>query len=236
MSENDTLGFGGFAPPPGPPKPPKRHTVRNILIIAAGGLLGIIGAAVVITALAGSSHHARAAKAAPPSVTASATPPEPSPAQPPATTPDTSQDLTGPLGTTFTDTVTDNSTGAESKYDVIAVRVLDPAAGSDEFETADPGKRLIGVKFRITGDSGYSHENANNDAVILGDDGQVYDADFSSLAAGTNFSSGDFGVTAGQTQVGWVTFQLPRGVRVSSVQWQPDPFGEQPPATWTVSS
>ncbi len=151
------------------------------------------------------------------------------PTDTPASTPD---DLSGPLGSTFTVSTQDNS-GNDVSYDVTAVKVLDPARGADEYTTPDTGKRFAGVEFTITGDSGYSSDDANINAVIQGDDGQSYTADFSSISAGTNFNGGDFGVAAGRTQTGWVTFQLPRGVSVASVQWQPDVFGGQQPATWT---
>jgi hypothetical protein len=147
----------------------------------------------------------------------------------------TAQDLTGPVGTTFTVTGSDSS-GYDTSYDVTATRVLDHARGSDEFETPNSGNRFVGVKFTITGGTGYSKDDANNDAVVEGDDGQVYTADFSSLAVGTNFNSGEFNVTSGHTQTGWVTFQVPHGVKVASVQWQPNSgLSDQQPATWTVS-
>lgn len=155
---------------------------------------------------------------------------EPSPAQPPSTPPDTSNDLTGPLGTTFTDTTTDQS-GNDVSYDVTATKIADLARGSDQFTTPDQGNRFVGVKFRITGDTGYSSDDANNDAVLIGNDGQTYTADFSSISEGTNFNNGEFGVRAGQTQTGWVTFQVPKGVKVSSIQWAP---GSGQPAEWDL--
>jgi hypothetical protein len=129
-------------------------------------------------------------------------------------------------------TTQDNS-GNDVSYDVTATRILDPARGADEFTTPDKGKRFVGVQFKITGKTGYSTDNANSDASINGTDQQVYQADFSSISAGTNFNSGDFSVTAGRTQTGWVTFQIPRGVKVDTVQWQAG-FSDSQPATWTA--
>lgn len=157
------------------------------------------------------------------------------PAQQSSSAPDTSsQDLTGPVGTMYTVTTQDNN-GNDVIYGVTAMQVVDPATGSDQFSTPDPGNRFVGVKFKITGMSGHSSDDANNDAVLQGDDGQVYNSDFNSITAGTNFNSGSFTVSKGGSQVGWVTFQVPKGVKVSQVQWDPNSgmSGDQP-AVWTV--
>ena len=187
-----------------------------------------IAALALALAACGSPSHVTGRSTQAPS---SSAPPPPAPSSSPSSSTD---NLTGPLGTTFTDTQTDSSGNADS-YDVTAVKVLDPATGADQYTTPDIGKRFIGVEFKITGDSGYSSDDANSDAVLQGDDGQVYQPDFDSISAGTNFNSGNFSVRSGQTQIGWVTFQVPRGVKVASVQWQPNTFGDQQPATWTVS-
>lgn len=53
------------------------------------------------------------------------------------------------------------------------------------------------------------------------------------MGVGTNFSAGDFGASPGQTQVGFVAFQLPNGVLAMSVTWPPTLEGNE--STWTVS-
>jgi hypothetical protein len=189
----------------------------------AAGLAGL-----TILALAGCS-------------TASASKDAPAPAQPskaasaPATSAPASKApaTTGPLGTSFTVTTQDNS-GNDVSYHVTAKQVLDPATGSDEFNTPAAGKRFVGIQLTILGAAGYSHDDANNDAAIMGSNGQTYTSDFSTLSAGTNFNAGNFSVSAGQRTTGWVTFQLPKGVSVASVQWQADVFNGNPPATWAI--
>ena len=101
--------------------------------------------------------------------------------------------------------------------------------------TPDTGSRFVGVEFTISGVTGYSSDDANSDAVVIGSDGQTYQPDFDSISAGTTFNSGDLSVSPGQTVHGWVTFQLPDGMKPASVQWQADMFGSNPPATWTNS-
>ncbi len=226
MASTDQYSQYPYTPPQESPPARKTHRVRNWVVFPAVGLGGLLVAGGIVGAVAGGTHVAK--NTAPPPA-APAAQASTFPTDTPASTPD---DLSGPLGSTFTVSTQDNS-GNDVSYDVTAVKVLDPARGADEYTTPDTGKRFAGVEFTITGDSGYSSDDANINAVIQGDDGQSYTADFSSISAGTNFNGGDFGVAAGRTQTGWVTFQLPRGVSVASVQWQPDVFGGQQPATWT---
>lgn len=229
-----------------PGKPPwKRRWVR-VTSVAVGTF---IVAAVAVGVATSGSHVTKTAPTGPTATATAAPPPQQTdpagatcvflddqgycPGDDPSPSPSPTDDLTGPVGTTFTITSTTDGTS----YDVTATRVLSHARGSDEFETPDAGNYFVGVRFKITGGSGFSKDDANNDAAVMGSDGQVYEPDFSSLAAGTNFNSGEFKVSAGQTQIGWVTFQLPQGVKVSSVQWSPDSgLSDQPPATWTVIS
>lgn len=85
------------------------------------------------------------------------------------------------------------------------------------------------------GVSGRFSDDANSDALLIGSDGQTYQADFNSIAGFTNWNSGIFNVSAGQLSIGAITFQVPDGVRVASIQWDPNGgFGDSPPATWTA--
>lgn len=80
-----------------------------------------------------------------------------------------------------------------------------------------------------------SSRRAITAANATGSKQQSYEASFSGVAAGTNFSSGDFTVAPGQTEVGYGSFELPSSVPVSSVTWSPDLDG-QAIATWTAPS
>jgi len=144
-----------------------------------------------------------------------------------ATTPDPTS-LTGPIGTSFTDTDDSNNV-----MDVKLTHVIDPARGSNEFETPDNGKRFVGVKFALTGKSGTFNDDANSDATLIGSDGQSYTADFGDIEGCTNFNAGEFTVSPGTHSVGCVVFQVPASARVKSVQWNSNLFGGTP-ATWTV--
>lgn len=149
----------------------------------------------------------------------------------PAPTPTASSE-SGPLGETFTDTTTDIN-GSQVVYDVTATQV-DQHAPLTPYETLDnPNDHLVAVRFTIKGDTGQADDNANNDAVVIGDDTTEYQSGVNSTADGGNFNYGDFKVSPGQTVSGWVTFEVPDGHKVTSVQWQPGGAGSGT-ATWTV--
>jgi hypothetical protein len=138
----------------------------------------------------------------------------------------------GKVGTTFKVTGTDDS-GKPIAYDVTLVAVSQNAAPDNSFDGASAGHHLASAEFRITGITGSSHDDANLDANAHGSNAQAYNASFSGVAAGTNFSDGDFTVAPGQTEVGYVSFELPNSAQVSNVTWDPDLDG-QSVATWTT--
>ncbi len=146
----------------------------------------------------------------------------------PSEIPSTASD-TGAVGDTFTYTAGDGTS-----YDIRLIKVLDPAQGANEFYTPDSGKRFVGTEFKITAVSGSVDENANNNAVIQGSDSQMYSPDFSEISAGTNFNNGSIRLAEGGSVKGWVTFQVPEGVKVTSVQWTPMSGFSDAMVTWFV--
>ena len=144
--------------------------------------------------------------------------------------------LAGPVGTSFQ--VTRIESGNVSS--VTLIKVIDPAKGADEFNTPDNGKRFVGAEFRIKDLSGTTDDDANSNAVAQGSNSQTYTADFSDIAGCTNFNDGEYNVTAGQSVVGCVVFQVPKGVKTSAIQWAPDSIflRAQPPgicsSSWLV--
>jgi len=116
--------------------------------------------------------------------------------------------------------------GEGATYRVTLVKVIDPAQGADQFTTPDSGKRFVGAVFRITALNGSPQdEDANNDAALVGSDGQAYSADFDAIAGYTNFDNGQIQVAQGDSEIGAVTFQVPDGVKVAEIQWTGGGFG-----------
>lgn len=183
----------------------------------------LAGAAVASLAVVGcTTTSVTPAHTTPP---ASHAPASHAPAQPSAAP---TQSDKGPVGTTFT--ITHGST----VYDITATKVLDPAAPASEFDTAPSGSHLVGVEFVIKGTSGSDTGNANGNATMQGSNGQIYEATFGDIAAGTNFNSGNFNTSPGSSVTGWVNFEVPDGVSVSNIQWDASSGFGGTPATWTV--
>jgi hypothetical protein len=143
--------------------------------------------------------------------------------------PSPSNSLSGPVGTTYT--VTDDS---GNKMKVTLTKVIDPAQGADQFTTPDSGSRFAGAVFSLKGMTGTSSGNANNDATLIGSNGQTYSADFNSIAGYTNFNGGDYNVGAGENSVGAVTFQVPLPVKVTKIEWSASGGFGGAPAEWLV--
>ena len=143
--------------------------------------------------------------------------------------PSPSNSLSGPVGTVYT--VTGQS---GNKMTVTLTKVIDPVQGADQFTTADNGNRFVGAVFTITGISGTLSDDANNDATLIGSNGQTYTADFDSIAGYTNFNNGVYNVSAGENSVGAVTFQLPLTVKVTKIEWSANGGFGGAPAEWLV--
>jgi hypothetical protein len=121
-----------------------------------------------------------------------------------------------------------------NKMSVALTRVIDPAQGADQFTTPDNGNRFVGAVFTIIGISGTFSDDANNDATLIGSNGQTYTADFDSIAGYTNFNNGVYNVSAGENSVGAVTFQLPLTVKVTKIEWSANGGFGGAPAEWLV--
>jgi hypothetical protein len=143
--------------------------------------------------------------------------------------PSPSSSLSGPVGTVYT--VTDQ-TG--NKMIVTLTKVIDPAPGADQFNTPGNGNRFVGAVFTVTGISGTFSDDANNDATLIGSNGQTYTADFDSIAGYTNFNNGEYNVSAGENSVGAVTFQVPFTVKVTKIEWSANGGFGGAPAEWLV--
>jgi hypothetical protein len=120
-----------------------------------------------------------------------------------------------------------------SSYDVTLDKVRQHAALAPYETLSNQADHAAAAEFTITGDSGQTSDDANSDANAIGSDQTEYQFAAISLSV-PNFSSGEFNVAPGQTEKGWVAFELLPGVTIDQVQWAPG-LGSQA-ATWQVGS
>jgi uncharacterized protein DUF2510/uncharacterized protein DUF4352 len=176
------------------------HWVRNIF----AGIGGLVVVGIIISALA---SHGNGVTTTPSGTSAAAT----DTASPAAT----HEATPARVGSYF-----DVQDASGDTYQVTLAKVIDPAQGADEFSTPDNGKRFVGIVFKIKALKGSPQdEDANNDAAIIGSNGQTYSADFDNIAGYTNFDNGTIHVAQGDTETGSVTFQVPDKVKAAEVQW-----------------
>jgi hypothetical protein len=151
----------------------------------------------------------------------------------PASSAPATPDNTGPLGTSYTVTTTDDK-GNAVVYTVTLVKV-DQRASLTQYETlTDPADHMAAARFTITGVTGQVSDDANSDAAATGSDTTEFSPSAMTVADGPNFSYGEFEAGPGQTVSGWVSFEVPPGTALASVAWQPS--FEGPAATWVLSS
>lgn len=135
----------------------------------------------------------------------------------------------GTTSTTGTTTTTEPATEPVGGYytwtgglGVELLRVEDPATPANSFESAPAGSRLVAVELSIWSFKGSQTDDANSTTAIQGSNGQVYSPSFDDVAGCTDFNYGTFNVTAGDPhEVGCVVFEVPDGVKVTTVTYTP---------------
>ena len=100
-------------------------------------------------------------------------------------------------------------------------RIVDPAT-KGSFVSPATGDRFVATEFRISDPDTQPMTGLtafDNDATIVGSDGQTYSTDGLATASGcTSFHNGPDEIVSGQSIAECVVFQIPTGVSVSEVQ------------------
>ncbi|SEK24720.1 DUF4352 domain-containing protein [Streptacidiphilus jiangxiensis] len=125
--------------------------------------------------------------------------------------------------------------GMDTSADLTVVKIVDNPAGADDFTTPDSGKRFVAVQFRIkiTGSKAYS-DSPSNGAKLVDSQGQSYDADVASdTKAGTSFPA-VVNLAPGATGLGFITFQVPSGVKITQIQFGLDSGMADQTGQWNV--
>lgn len=105
-------------------------------------------------------------------------------------------------------------------YGVALTKIIDPAHSTDRITPAK-GTRFVSAVFTIKAMNGYGpqQQDAENEAALVGSNGQTYIPDIVPITGYTDFAVGEIHAVQGDNATGAVTFQVPTGVKVSKVQW-----------------
>ena len=124
--------------------------------------------------------------------------------------------------------------GFDGSADVTVVKVVDKPKGADEFSTPDKGNRFYAVQFKIkdTGGKAYS-DSPSNGAKVVDSKGQSYDADFNDTKAGPGFP-GTVNIASGSSGLGFITFQVPAGAKITQIQFGLDSGMADQTGQWNV--
>jgi hypothetical protein len=112
------------------------------------------------------------------------------------------------------------SDSSGTKLEVTVMHVIDPASGADRYSTPAHDKHFIGVQLRVQNSAAATYENnANNETRITLSNGAAVVADYNAIAGCSNFDNGQVSLTAGSATTGCVTFQVPNGKRIDTIQY-----------------
>ena len=178
------------------PPPKKRHRARNIFLSIVGLIALIIVIVVVRSGNGGNSTASSGTTGTPtPTTTHVAAPAR--------------------LGSYL-----DVQDPAGNAYAVALTKVIDPAHSDVQVAPAN-GTRFVGAVFAIKGLTGEGPQQQNGDSAVtlVGSNGQTYAPEIIAIGGYTDFAVGEIHAPPGQSTVGAVTFQLPIGVKASSVHW-----------------
>lgn len=126
--------------------------------------------------------------------------------------------------------------GGDEHIQITLVKVVDPAKSTDEFHTPKPGSRFIAVQMRIVNVNSKAYSGDPMARTVAKDaDGQVFEADFSPAHTdvGQPMDSG-LTLAPGDKALGVLTFEVPSGVRLVTVQYSTHSFSGGKTAQWAI--
>jgi hypothetical protein len=137
---------------------------------------------------------------------------------------------TGQLGATL---LVSDSSGTQ--LDVTLKKVIDPASGASKYSNPAKGDHFVAVKLRIHNTATTTYQNnANNETTITLSNGKTLHANYNPIAGCGNFDNGQVTLKAGATSTGCITFQIPKGQKVTQVGYSNTVFPGQN-AKWQIS-
>ncbi len=127
------------------------------------------------------------------------------------------------------------SDSSGTQLDVTLQKVIDPASGASQYSNPAKGNHFAGVKLRIHNTATTTYQNnANNETTITLSNGKTLHADYNPIAGCGNFDNGQITLKPGAASTGCVTFQVPKGQKITQVGYGNTVFPGKN-ADWQVS-
>ena len=113
------------------------------------------------------------------------------------------------------------------------VKIVDPAAGADDFSQPKTGHRYVAVQYRLSNVGAAAYSDAPDNGAQLSDEqGQIYSTTFADTKAGQDFPA-QVDLTPGNSALGVIVFELPADAKVTTAQFGMDSgFGQK--GQWRV--
>jgi hypothetical protein len=200
------------------------HTRTRRTAGALGAAIGLTAAVLLVASCSVSPPHQAGRHAAATSHVGTAGTRAPGTSAPPTGT------STGQLGANL---LVSDSSGTQ--LDVTLKKVIDPASGANKYSNPAKGNHFAGVKLRIHNTATTTYQNnANNETTITLSNGKTLHANYNPIADCGNFDNGQVTLKAGATSTGCVTFQIPKGQKVTQVSYSNTVFPGKN-AKWQIS-
>jgi len=200
------------------------HTRTRRTAGALGAAIGLTAAVLLVASCSASPSHQADKHAPATSHVSTAGTRAPGTSAPPTGT------STGQLGATL---LVSDSSGTQ--LDVTLKKVIDPASGASKYSSPAKGNHFAGVKLRIRNTATTTYQNnANNETTITLSNGKTLHANYNPIAGCGNFDNGQVTLKAGATSTGCITFQIPKGQKVTQVSYSNTVFPGKN-AKWQIS-
>lgn len=120
------------------------------------------------------------------------------------------------------------------KFAVTLVKVDRAPKSSNEYIQPDKGKKWVAVQLKITNTGTEVYDDSPDNCGQAADtQGQRYSSQYvDSLAAGPSFPS--LNLPPGEKALGWVTFEVPKSARITTIQYTADSGMGNSTAQWTI--
>ncbi|MZF56930.1 DUF4352 domain-containing protein [Streptomyces sp. SID5594] len=133
------------------------------------------------------------------------------------------------------DTITLKGQEDGEQVDATLKKLIDPAEPKDEFFTPEDGNRWVAAQFELTntGTKPYA-DSPSNGAQVADADGQRFQATFADTKAGPSMAS-EAKVPPGEKVLGWITFEVPKASKITTVQFGLNSGFADQTGQWRVS-